>query len=116
MSGVAAEGADQPPQVEVCQVRPARAGEPVTFELKASDADSGIRDDCGSPKATYGDASETAICLIGCESLPPGPDQLHRRFEHVYAEPGTYGATFTLVGCGPDDPITSVSLPVTVTT
>ena len=109
-------GAGQPPALEVCQVGPARAGQAVTFELKATDADSGLRDDCGSPVASFGDeGGGVAVCDIGCVSLPPGPGQLHRSFEHVYAEPGTYTATFTLVGCGPDShPDLAVQLSVPV--
>ena len=118
MAGSAAgdAAAGQPPSLEVCQVGPARAGQVVTFELKATDADSGLRDDCGSPVVAFGDeGGGVAVCDIGCVSLPPGPGELHRSFEHVYAEPGTYTATFTLVGCGPGShPDLAVQLSVPV--
>ena len=115
-AGVAGNVAgSQPPTLEVCQVGAARVGEVVTFELKATDADSAIRDDCGSPVVAFGDEpGGVAVCDIGCVSLAPGPGELHRSFEHVYAEPGTYTTTFTLVGCGPDDPSISASLPISV--
>lgn len=108
-------GSNQPPELEVCQAGPARAGEVVVFELVASDPDSGIRDDCGSPVVAFGDEDGVGVCDIGCVSLAPGPGELRRTYEHVYAKPGTYTATFTLAGCGPDDPGMSASLAVTVT-
>lgn len=110
-------GADQPPTLEVCVDGPARAGETVVFTLTARDPDSAIRDDCGSPIVQFGDEGDrgVAVCDIGCASLAPGPGELRRSFEHVYAQPGTYEATFTLVGCGPDySTDASVTLPVTV--
>lgn len=115
IAGVVA-GADQPPELSVCQVSPARAGEPIVFELTASDPDSGIRDDCGSPVVAFGDEADgVAVCDIGCVSLPPGPGELQRTYEHVYAEAGTFTATFTLSGCGPEGHAPwSVSLPVAV--
>lgn len=95
-------GDDGSPSLEVCQTGPARAGEPVAFELVASDAGSGIRDDCGSPVVVFGDEGETAVCGIGCLSLADGPGRLRKTFTHVYAEPGTYRASFSLFGCGPE--------------
>ncbi|MBW3579852.1 MAG: hypothetical protein KY447_12260 [Actinobacteria bacterium] len=108
-------GGDRPPQVQVCQLAPARAGQPVVFELEATDADSGIRDDCASPQVAFGDEDgAVAVCEIACVSLPPGPGELQRTFEHTYTEPGTYQATFTLLGCASDDAPMLLSLPVTV--
>ncbi|MGI8759511.1 MAG: hypothetical protein ACR2K0_09425, partial [Acidimicrobiales bacterium] len=109
-------GAAQPPKLEVC-VGEARAGETVVFELTATDPDSAIRDDCGSPVIEFGDEGDqgVAICDIGCVSLAPGPGELRRSVEHVYAQPGNYEATFSLTGCEPDYATeASVSLPVTV--
>ncbi len=111
-------GAGQPHQLEVCQVGVARAGQPVAFELVATDPDSGVRDDCGSPVVAFGDEDGgVAVCEVACLSLPAGPGRLRRSFDHVYAEFGTYTATFTLIGCGSDAAAdVSVDLPVTVTT
>ncbi len=96
----------------------ARAGQPVAFELVATDPDSGVRDDCGSPVVAFGDEDGgVAVCEVACLSLPAGPGRLRRSFDHVYAESGTYAATSTLVGCGSDAAAdVSVDLPVTVTT
>lgn len=110
-------GAAQPPTLEVCADGPARAGETVVFELTATDPDSAIRDDCGSPVIEFGDEGDqgVAVCDIGCISLPPGPGELRRIVEHVYAQPGNYEATFSLTGCEPDYATEArVSLPVTV--
>jgi len=114
--GTEDEPANQPPLIEVCQEGDAVAGEPVIFRVMAKDSDSGIRDDCGSPVATFGDEDGTAVCDIGCDSSGPGPGELSRTFEHVYEQPGTYTATFSLRGCGDQnyEELIAASLEVTV--
>lgn len=86
-------------QFEVCSPDTAKAGVPVTFTVTAK---GNVRDDCGSPVPDWGDGSQDPICAIGCASLPTEPREVSRSFEHIYAEPGTYTATFHFKGCGTD--------------
>lgn len=110
-------GAGQPHQLEVCQVGwpgpaspwPSSWWPPTPTRASATTA---------VPVVTFGDEDGgAAVCEVACLSLPPGPGRLRRSFDHVYAEFGTYTATFTLIGCGSDAAAdVSVDLPVTVTT
>lgn len=116
-TGVGAEDlpGDQVPGVRVCLDGQVTAGEVAVFELMATDPDSDIRDDCGSPVVAFGDEKEgPAVCLIGCIQSPgTDPGELRRSFEHVYARPGSYRATFSLVGCEPEY-LVELTFPLTV--
>lgn len=116
-TGVGAEDlpGDQVPGVRVCLDGQVTAGEVAVFELMATDPDSDIRDDCGSPVVVFGDEENGPfVCYIGCIQSPgTGPGELRRSFEHVYAEPGSYRATFSLVGCGPEY-LVELTFPLTV--
>lgn len=107
--------ATRPPGVRVCLDGQVSAGQPAVFELFATDPDSSIRDDCGSPVAAFGDEEAgPVVCTIGCFSSPEaGPDELRRSFEHVYADSGSYRATFSLIGCAPEYRV-ELTFPLTV--
>ena len=97
--------------VQVCGPQIAKVGENLQFQLTAK---GNIRDDCGSPVPDYGDGEGVAVCTIACETYPEEPRGIERTYEHAYAKPGTYTATFTLMGCGSDGPQASVSIEVRV--
>ena len=97
--------------VQVCGPTTARAGDAVQFQLIAKGR---IRDDCGSPVPDYGDGDGVATCMIACESYPTEPRAIDRTYEHAYAKPGSYKASFTLMGCGSDGPQVSVSIEVRI--
>lgn len=88
-----------------------RVGEPVVVTVTAKGT---MRDDCGSPVVDFGDAEGTAVCSIGCESLPPEPIELERSFEHVYAQPGAYDVVVQFRGCGADSGTDQLRVPILV--
>ena len=88
-----------------------RVGEPLVVTVTAKGT---MRDDCGSPVVEFGDAEGTAVCSIGCESLPPEPIELERSFEHVYAQPGAYDVVVQFRGCGADSGTDQLRVPILV--
>jgi hypothetical protein len=110
---------NQPVSIEVC-ASPSnpKAGETVTFHLKASDPDAAMdAEGCQQPRAAYGDETEGSVsCLALCqkENPTPEPTTIGRTFTHAYAKPGTYTATFTADSCAPKASHGEVQLQITV--
>ena len=109
---------EQPLVLSVC-AGPAVAGEPTVFTITASDPDAPVRDDCGSPRVSFGDESgATAVCEIACvPPTEPTGGSVERIEEHTYAEAGEYTVEVTAesnCGAAPGERLT-VTLPVTVT-
>jgi hypothetical protein len=80
-------------QVEVCLSADPAPGEPVTFDVVATDAAEAIADDCASPLfwADGSDAGEMAVCDIGFAPAPgAGPAVVRRSFTHAFDTVGDH--------------------------
>ena len=93
---------NQPMTVEACGPGQVEVGEEASFTLTAYDPDAVIvTGDCGGPQARFGDGPASGVvCDLDCPSFASDtakePGKHGQTFTHVYEEPGTYAATFTV--------------------
>jgi hypothetical protein len=111
---------EAPLTVEACIVDRARVGETVTVQLRASDDDAQIRDDCGSPWVDWGESTNDPTCTIGCapSAAPSPPSSVETTREHVYRAPGRYPIRAVVesnCGAEPGGQIVSAMLTIEIT-
>lgn len=113
------------------EVSPAapKAGQTVTFTLRAVDPDSHFVLDgiwCDNSGYSFGDNSPGHACAVSCAAVneygpwdppPPQPGDLTFTMQHTYNTAGTFHAQFgvTAEACGPRTSTASATATVTIT-
>lgn len=103
--GSAAVDGNAPLVIDVCvDPNPAKAGEPVRFDVTYSDPDAPIPDNgCNVVDPDFENGG-FASCSASCAGAPPGtpttvapaePGKLAKTYTHTYENPGTYKVTFS---------------------